>query len=517
MTGPNSDPGNVLVVDDLPAKRYVLCSWLRRAGYRVLEAATGGEALTILYREPVDVVVLDVLLPDMTGFEVCERIRADPRRRANPVIQMSAVAVDVVDRTEGLSRGADAYLVEPIDPDELLATVRAVLRYYRVHQQLERFAERLGGLGRMAVRLNSATSVRDVLATAVVDTSEIFGTPAMICTETLEGQRVCAVVDEPAGQTDIRRWTNESFAVPVGSVYHDEPAEAWPQLAWPAGTTLRALGARRRADRPPVYVVVPQWATDDGAPVLTQIGQLVVSAIEGVRVYTQEHQLALTLQRSLLPVGLPALAGYEFAVRYVPASDQVEIGGDFYELCQLPGRLAVAIGDVSGHSLHAATIMAEIRHATRAYLAEDHGPAAVLNQLNKLLLLLIPDETATLCLLDIEPHAGTARLANAGHPPPLLISAGRAKFLTRHSMLLGLPGPDATESVFTIDPGAVLVLFTDGLVEQRGRSLKNGLATLVEAARTVEDDLELFCDRLLAEVGPSEPDDDIAIIALRRT
>jgi serine phosphatase RsbU (regulator of sigma subunit) len=131
-------------------------------------------------------------------------------------------------------------------------------------------------------------------------------------------------------------------------------------------------------------VVVPQDATDEGAPVLTQIGQTVVAAIEAMRAYAQEHQLALTLQRSLLPARLPRIAGYDLAVRYVPASEEAEIGGDFYELCQLGGRLAVAVGDVAGHSLHAATVMAELRHATRAFLSEGHPPAAVLDRLNRL-------------------------------------------------------------------------------------------------------------------------------------
>ena len=516
MTRPGGDPGTLLVVDDSPSKRYVLCSWLRRAGYTVIEAGTGAEALATVHAEPVDLVVLDVQLPDMTGFEVCEQIKAAPALAATPVIHVSAAAVQVVDRTQGLSRGADGYLVEPIDPDELLATVNAVLRYYRARQQAERLAARLSKLAGMAVGLNAATSVRELLQTAVAGTADIFGTPAMICTESLEGRRICAVVDGPAGQPAIRGWTSDTFEVPVGSVHHDEPVTAWPQLDWPDGRVLRALGARRRADRPAVYVVVPAWATDEGAPVLTQIGQTVVSAIEGVRAYAQEHQLALTLQRSLLPARLPSLPGYDLAVRYVPASEQAEIGGDFYELCELSGRLAVAVGDVAGHSLHAATVMAELRHATRAYLAEGHPPAAVLDRLNGLLLRLIPDELATMCLLDIESGTGAVRLANAGHPPPLLVADGRARYLTHHTPLLGMLGPPATEARFTVAPGGVLVLFTDGLIERRGRSVDDGLAALAEAAASVDDDLERFCDRLLAEVGPPEPDDDIAIVALRR-
>jgi CheY-like chemotaxis protein len=511
----------VLVVDDTPSKRYVLSSWLRRAGYTILEAATGGEALRSVDAQPIDLVVLDVQLPDLSGFEVCERIKANPTHAAIPVVHVSAAAVQVVDRTQGLSRGADAYLVEPIDPDELIATVQAVLRYYRARQHAERLATRLAKLARMAIELNTQTDLRRLLRAAAAGTADIFGTGATICTETMDGIRLSAAVGEPGAEPVLGDWSGPGFEVPVGSMYHDRPASDWPQLHWrqphwPPDTVLRALGARARPDRPAVYVVVPNHDTHEGAPVLTQIGQTVVTAIEGMRAYAQEHQLALTLQRSLLPSRLPNVAGWELAVRYVPASEQAEIGGDFYELCRLEQRLAVAVGDVAGHSLHAATVMAELRHATRAFLSEGHPPAAVLDRLNRLLTLLIPDETATLCLLDIEPDTGAVRLANAGHPPPLLVSADGPRFVTHRTPLLGLPGRDATQITFTLDPGDVLVLYTDGLIERRGRHLDEGLAALARAGGRVGDSLERLCDELLTEVGPPEPDDDIAVVALRR-
>ena len=107
-------PATILVVDDSPTKRYLLVSWLTRAGFTVREAENGTEALARVGVDPVDLVVLDVRLPDLSGFEVCERIKAD--HPAIPVIHVSAHAVDVVDRTQGLTRGADAYLAEPIEP-----------------------------------------------------------------------------------------------------------------------------------------------------------------------------------------------------------------------------------------------------------------------------------------------------------------------------------------------------------------------------------------------------------------
>ncbi|GAA1792419.1 hypothetical protein GCM10009682_12930 [Luedemannella flava] len=512
-----TETGTALVVDDTPSKRYVLASWLRRAGFTIIEAETGAEALTRVGSERVDVVILDVKLPDMSGFDVCERIKGLPEHAATPVVHVSAAAVNVVDRTHGLSRGADAYLVEPIDPDELLATVQAVLRYARARQRAERMASRLAKLARLADGLYTETDLRPLLRAAVVGTADIFGSPAMICTCPEDGPGFCAAVDGPGAEPRVVTWTGDGFAVGVGSRLAERPASDWPGVAWPGDAKVHTLGVRLRADRPAVYVVVPRQTTDDGEPVLTQVGQSIVAAIESARAYTQEHQLALTLQRSLLPPRLPAVPGYQVAVRYVPASDQAEIGGDFYELCRIDERVAVAVGDVAGHSLHAATIMAELRHATRAYLAEGHSPAAVLDRLNQLLLRLIPDEMATLCLLDLDPATGAARLANAGHPPPLLIDADGGRYLRDRTPLLGLPGTTARESPVTLNPGALLVLYTDGLIERRGRSLDEGLDALAAAAAHLDDDLETYCDRLLADVGPTEPDDDIAIVVLRRT
>ena len=138
-------PGMLLLVDDDEAKRYVLSTWLRRAGHTVMEVGTGREALAVA--ATADLVLLDVNLPDMSGFDVCRQIKTDPRTAAIPVIQVSATAVEVADRAHGLTQGADAYLVEPAEPEELLATVTAVLRYYRARTRAERTAGLLDRAG----------------------------------------------------------------------------------------------------------------------------------------------------------------------------------------------------------------------------------------------------------------------------------------------------------------------------------------------------------------------------------
>ena len=156
--------GNLLVVDDDEAKRYIIATWLRRAGHTVNEVETGQAALSRL--AGFELVLLDVNLPDMSGFEVCQLIKSDPLPAAIPVIQVSATAVDVASRAHGLTQGADAYLIEPTEPAELLATVTAALRYFRARQRAERTAAMLADLAGVTLDINAAETFDGLAATA---------------------------------------------------------------------------------------------------------------------------------------------------------------------------------------------------------------------------------------------------------------------------------------------------------------------------------------------------------------
>jgi CheY-like chemotaxis protein len=501
----------ILVVDDTPSKRYVLASWLRRGGYTVIEAATGAQALERFGLGGIDLVVLDVRLPDINGFEVAEQIKAHPLHGTTPVVHISAAAVHAVDRTHGLERGADAYLVEPIDPDEMLATVASILRYYQARLQAERLAGRLTDLVHATASMGSATSQRRLLEAAASGGAMVFGSPIVLVTNDTDGARIVASCIGPGESVVVRPSMVDLGDEPLGVRTRDEPAEAWPQLGFATGM-VRVLTVRTRAERPAIYAVVPLSAIAEGPPVLTLFGQAVVAATDALRLFDEEHNLALTLQRSLLPGRVPALDGMDIAVRYVPASQTTEIGGDFYEVI----RLADRVGDVGGHSLHAATVMAELRHATRAYVAEGHSPAAVVDRLNKLMTDLIPGEIATLCLLAVESVSGRVHMANAGHPPPAVSGRNGVRIVPDHGTLLGIRVRPAVESEFVLEPGETLIVYTDGLIERRDEGLDDSVGRLSAAASTVEPDLEQFASRLLEEVGPSEPGDDVALVALRR-
>ncbi|WP_189167990.1 SpoIIE family protein phosphatase [Pilimelia anulata] len=508
--------GRVLVVDDSPAKRYVLVNWLLRAGFAVDEAATGGGALAALGRRAVDAVVLDVRLPDMSGFEVCRAIKSDPALASIPVIHVSAHAVDVVDRTHGLNHGADGYLVEPIDPGEFLASVRSVLRYYRARQRAELLADRLGQLARVTLDLNSATGLPALLAGAVRGAAAIFDSTAAVALEGADGSWTASTIAGPRAEpVPAPAPPVTAASVAVGVTVGPLPAGAWPGAAGPDEPLLVAT-ARLRSDRCAARIAVPA-SVAAAESVLNQLAQALAGAAEAQRSYDQEHRIAITFQRSLLPQRLPRPAGLDLAVRYLPASSDAEVGGDFYELAMIDGQLVVAIGDVTGHSLHAATIMGELRHALRAYAVEGHPPEEVLDRLNDLLCTLLPDESATLCLLTLDPATGAVRLANAGHMPPLLLPAGEpGRYVVHPGTLLGLRTRRPPDLRLTLPPGATLLLYTDGLVERRGAVIDEGLDSLAEVAAAVDGDLDAFCARLLRDMHTADVDDDIAIVALRR-
>ncbi len=514
-TGPDGTvPGLVLVVDDNAASRYVASSWLRRHEYRVIEAETGAEALAALATEPVDIVVLDVGLPDMSGFDVCERIKSDPAL-GQPVIHLSATAVRAADRVSGLNRGADAYLTEPVDPGELMATIDAVLRHYRARATAEELADRLTQLSSVVRDIHAATDFDELARSLAAGAAGLFGCPAMALVAALEDvvRRAVAGVGE---RPTVDGAPPESTAMLLAARQDGEPAIRRHALRSATdGIGWQVLVVSGRPGQLPlgVAIAVPEL-TDQQAALLTQLGQAAALAADALRLYTEEHSLALTLQRSFLPERTPHIPGLEIAARYVPAAATAEIGGDFYDVIELDdGRLLVAIGDVAGHSIHAATVMVELRHALRAYAVEDHDPAELLALLERMLLRYHPNRFATLCLLLLDPATDELRVANAGHLPPLLVDATGAHYLDVYGRMLGIGPAQHRTSVHALPPAWMIVLVTDGLLEEPGLDLDTAMESL-RAAVQLDVEPERLCTWLLQRFGRRS--DDIALLVLRR-
>jgi serine phosphatase RsbU (regulator of sigma subunit) len=263
--------------------------------------------------------------------------------------------------------------------------------------------------------------------------------------------------------------------------------------------------------------------TDEvAASLLAEQGAVAIAAAQALEL---ERRTALTLQRSLLPGELPSVAGYELAAGYHPAGNTAEVGGDWYDafLVGDDGALAVVVGDAAGHGLEAAALMGQVRTGLRAYAFQGQDPGACLQLLSHL-VDKADDETdfrfATACMALVDTATGMCRLANAGHPPPALREPdGTVRFVGgMGGAPIGVAVPGLVDEDFVaLEPGAVLVLFTDGLVEDRRRTVDQGLSELADAlAEPVAGPAEL-CERLVATLLADRlQEDDVAVLALRR-
>ncbi|SDQ65476.1 Serine phosphatase RsbU, regulator of sigma subunit [Thermostaphylospora chromogena] len=525
MTMPYSGPATVLVVDDIPTKRYILASWLRRAGHHPVEAAGGLEALKLVEDIRPDLVVLDVRLPDIDGFAVCEKIKDNPDTSSIPVIQVSGNAITAADRAEGLDRGADAYMVEPIEPAEFVATVEATLRYYRARQRAERVATRLGQLAEVTLRINRAESFDQLLQVAVEGAAEMLRRHAGAMALPPDGRvrRYAArpgrsAISKVGSPRSLTMLNDMSLRDGTGDHVFTVDRDRWLELMPDAdiSTAVSIVLCRTKPGRPPISVGVeadPPLDSDE-LTLLRQLGQALALAVDALGVYTEEHTIAVTLQRSLLPSKLPDLPGLRMSARYHPAAANVEIGGDFYEVLPLDDRVLVAIGDVQGHSLYAATVMAELRNTLRASMMGPVDLGGTLNLLNAVLLRYHPSMTATVCLLLVEPESGRVDVANAGHIPPLIVGDGGARYHRFGNLLLGVGPEEYRVDRLDLLEGDIVVMFTDGLVEHPDRLLDEGLDMVRHLADTASGDLEGFCDRLIARY--TDRQDDVALVVLQR-
>jgi CheY-like chemotaxis protein len=469
-----------------------------------------------------------VNLPDLSGFEVCRLIKGDPQTAAIPVIQISATAVGVADRARGLTLGADAYLAEPSEPEELLATVAAMLRYYRARQRAELTAARLAGLASATLAINAAETFDGLAAAAAAGAARIFAVEAVLIIEMPDGQdrRVSATPGRtgtarrggPAGMVD--RVAASAIGPGEAGGIRDVGRADWLKIV--PDSTLRVdvcvAAGRIKPGQPAAAIVIDRAGIsgDEDRQILRQLAQSTALAVEALRTFAEEHLVALTLQRSFLPVTLPTVPGVSMAVRYLPASDRAEVGGDFYEALPWQDGVLVAIGDVQGHSLHAATVMGELRHALRAFVSEGHPPLEITELVNEVLRRYHPGTIATLCLVLLDVGTGGLSIVNCGHMPPLLLDGPKASFVGEGGLMLGLPRHEPHTEAATLPAGGTILLFTDGLVEDRTIVLDVNLEKLrLTALAASDDDVEAFANHVMSVFGPSE--DDVAMIALRRT
>lgn len=259
----------------------------------------------------------------------------------------------------------------------------------------------------------------------------------------------------------------------------------------------------------------------DDSPMLLDLGRRVALAVENARLFARQRSVAIALQQSLLPDRLPDVPGVSMAARYLPGGPDVDVGGDWYDVLPMPnGTLGFAMGDVVGRGVAAAALMGQLRSALRAYALEGHRPGRCLEHLDLLLDVITGGALVTAVKGHLYPSERRAVVANAGHLPPLLLHPdGDVEFVAE---ALGVPlstldVPSYDDIWIEFPPDTAIVLYTDGLVEERDSSLEIGLARLADACRTgPRHDLEALCDHVLASLLHDRTTrDDVALLVVR--
>jgi serine phosphatase RsbU (regulator of sigma subunit) len=255
---------------------------------------------------------------------------------------------------------------------------------------------------------------------------------------------------------------------------------------------------------------------------MMSIADLTAQTLERAKLYQRQHELVLELQRRTLPE-LPSIPGLAVAARYLPSSSVLGLGGDWYDVQPIgEGVVGLVVGDVVGHGIEAIADMTEIRTTVSTLLRTDTDLARVASRSSDLLATVSSDVVfATAVLMIVDCVAREVRYVRAGHPPPMVRSeSGVVSVLADAGTTpIGIPGAMATTGVASFAPGAVIVAYTDGLVERRGENIDVGLLRLQHAlARCTTDstDVEGLADELIAAcLEGRATDDDAALLVVR--
>jgi serine phosphatase RsbU (regulator of sigma subunit) len=269
------------------------------------------------------------------------------------------------------------------------------------------------------------------------------------------------------------------------------------------------------------------------AALAAELASRAAVCIDNARLYRREHERALILQRSLLPPGDPEAAGLDIACRYLPGNPATEVGGDWFDVIELPGhRTAVVVGDVMGRGLRAAVAMGELRTAVRTLaLTTDMEPAEVLGALDEIARGLgdtpgsqrsanddLSEVYLATCIFAVyDPVSRRCTIANAGHLPPVLVEPDDSALMLEvpKGVPLGVGGEPFEEIEIDLLDGATIALYTDGLVESREHPIDEGLGALRDALTDATDSLENVADRVLTTLNVHHGEDDIALLVAR--
>jgi PAS domain S-box-containing protein len=430
---------------------------------------------------------------------------------------------------------------------ELGQRIAQVLDNVRLADEAARATARLRLLARVGellkVELDLGQRLRGI---AQMMLPEFADGAAVYLLEDTSLRLVAAAHPEPAVQEALERAT-----LPVHDVHADLPpcravrtgtavleAELAPDLAdeLVTGVRIPAADDQRRLTS---FLAVPlvgsdgpigalgfgysfsgRQYTDDDIPVALELARRVGPAVENARRFEDTREVIEVLQRTLLPAALPDLPGISVTGRYLPGAAGLRIGGDWYDALVLrDGRLFLAIGDVVGHGVRAASSMGRLRNALEIYAVAQQSPAAMLDNLNRHFSGLPDADMATVGVLVYEPASGVVQFATAGHPPPLVREAdGSVHYLDppRGMPVCASPRAQYEQTEVVLEAGTTLLLYTDGLIERRQESLDVGLDRLAAAVADAPEDVEALADHVISRlVSRDESTDDVALLVVR--
>jgi PAS domain S-box-containing protein len=489
---PEGPRREVLVVDDNADMREYIAGLLR-SQFDVRTAPDGRTALASALANVPDLVLTDVMMPGLDGFELLTALRAERRTALVPVVMLSARAGEEAS-IAGMAAGADDYLAKPFSASELFARVHANLELARLRTQ--------------------DASWRRVLMDTIQD--------------------ALAVSDSDGMLLEVNDAFRELVGYPIDDLPSLRPHPWWPDpRTEPEAYTQAAAASAQFADTDSGKITLPFRHADGrrlwievmyGSLHDPQSGQrLVVGSFRDVTARTeaveQQRSVALTLQRSLLgPSRMPP----GFAARYSPGERPLEVGGDWYDVIDLgDGQVGLVVGDCVGKGLDAAAVMGQLRSACRALLLQLKAPAAVLRALDEFAAATPHAEYTSVFCAVIDRHSGKVHYSTAGHPPAVLAHPdGRVELLdsARSVPLAGAPEPTRTQAETDLEPGSLLALYTDGLAERRGEHPDVGIRRLADAvseARELRAEDEMAAAVLQAALPDEGQADDVALLLYR--
>ena len=484
--------------------------------------------------------------PDV-AFEIVPRVLAE---LAEPV---SIVSEPLLGSVGSLGTLTFAFVAsaEPSEPElHFLSTLAALAAQALERAQLfeqERQALRDAESGR--ARLSLLSEVTALLSSSLDPTTVMHRTMSLVV-----GRLADACVVQVPDETGLRRLDMRGTGY-----FASESAQRLvrPELIpfdcdAPAAIAFRTRRAQMApiptpalddADAPPVgdsmVLAVPMTANGEVIGVMTfidgpgrvfetddvslasEVASRTGVALSNATRFQREHDVAEVLQRAVLPDFLPSVKGLQFDAEYRPGAAGTYVGGDWYDVFQLgDDRVVFSVGDVMGKGASAAALMGQVRSAIRAYAVSGLSPSEVLSALDRMFDALVEDRVVTVVVGIVDPTSGTVRLANAGHPPPLLVTSdGTSAFTTAPSSLLitaGLGGAPRPAEQLQLVQGDTLVIYSDGLVERRGEPITEGMDRLANEATAVArsgwpDRPAMALATLLSD---EESTDDIVVLAV---